>query len=131
GDVPVTGSANYAGAIRGVMDNGLDVWGSISFAFDFGAGTLSGEMKPYWAPEWDSYPLGTYTFTNTVYSSGSTTFSGAFIAPPGAGGPSSFEGRFNGPRAAELMGSWNAPYNDSVLGAKGTMSGVFGGKRGP
>jgi hypothetical protein len=107
------------------------VWGSIDFSFDFGAGTLSGEMKPYWAPEWDAYSLGTYTFTNTVYSSGSTTFSGAFIAPPGADGPSSFEGRFNGPRAAELMGSWNAPFKDAINGYSGTMSGVFGGKKGP
>jgi hypothetical protein len=131
GDVPVTGSANYGGEIRGVMDNGLEVWGSIAFGFNFGAGALTGEMKPYWAPDWDAYPLGTYTFTNTVYSSGSTTFSGAFIAPPGAEGASSFEGRFNGPKAAELMGSWKAPYHDPVNGATGTMAGVFGGKKGP
>jgi hypothetical protein len=29
------------------------------------------------------------------------------------------------------MGSWNAPFKDSINGYSGTMSGVFGGKKGP
>jgi hypothetical protein len=129
--VPVTGSANYSGDIRGLTDSQLAVWGSIALSFDFGAGTLSGQMKPEYAPEWDQIALGTYTFTNTVYSTGSTNFSGSFAPPSGVSGASSFQGRFNGPGAAELMGSWNAPYKDPVSGDAGTMSGVFGGKKGP
>lgn len=132
GDVPLTGSASYLGEIRGLTDGDLDVFGSISFNFDFAAGTLSGAMNPEYAPDWDPVSLGTYSFTNTVFSKGSTTFSGSFVLPNGAEGASSFEGSFNGPSAAELMGSWSAPFKDSHNGfAGGTMSGVFTGKKGP
>lgn len=132
GDMPVTGSADYSGTISGITNGGTSlVFGSIDFSFDFGAGTLSGKMEPFYAPVYDDIGLGTYTFTNTVYSTGSTSFSGSFIAPPGADGPSSFEGTFNGPKAVELMGSWKAPFKDPVDGTTGTMSGVLGGSRGP
>jgi hypothetical protein len=129
GDVPITGSANYSGEVRGLTDGGADVWGSILLGFDFGAGTLSGKMEPLWSDGWDSHAFGTYSFTNTVYSTGSTTFSGSFIAPPGVEGDSAFEGRFNGPRGAEVMGSWNAPYQ--IGDTHGTMGGVFGASKGP
>lgn len=128
GDVPVTGSASYGGDIRGLTDTQLPVWGTISLSFDFGAGTLSGQMNPEYAPIWDAVSLGTYTFTNTIYSTGSTSFSGSFITPNGASGASSFQGSFNGPGAAELMGSWNAPFFDQTNNIRGNMSGVFGGK---
>jgi hypothetical protein len=131
GDVPLTGSASYDGEIRGLTANRDMVFGSIDFSFDFGAGTLSGEMSPIYAPVWDSIGLGTYTFKDTVYSTGSTSFSGSFDVPAGADGASSFQGSFTGPGAAELMGSWTAPYKDPVNGTQGTMSGVFGGKKGP
>jgi hypothetical protein len=112
-----------------LTDGGADVWGSILLGFDFGAGTLSGEMKPQWSDGWDLHAFGTYTFTDTVYSTGSTSFSGSFVAPAGVDGASSFEGRFNGPRAAEAMGSWNAPYQ--IGDTHGTMGGVFGASKGP
>ena len=129
GGVPVTGSANYGGEIRGLTDGGLDVWGSITFAFDFGAGALSGEMRPQYSPDgWDSYSLGTYTFRDTVYSNGSTTFSGAFNRA-GLDGTSSFTGRFNGPNGSEVMGSWNAPFSDPAFNISGNMAGVFAAKK--
>lgn len=128
GDVPVTGSASYSGDIRGLTDTQMPVWGTIGLSFDFAAGTLSGQMNPEYAPIWDSVSLGTYTFTNTVYSTGSTSFSGSFITPDGASGASSFQGSFNGPGAAELMGSWNAPFFDQVNQIQGNMSGVFRAK---
>jgi hypothetical protein len=129
GDVPITGTATYSGTIRGLTDADIYVGGNISFNFDFAAGTLSGKMTPEYYPVWDGVGLGTYTFTNTVFAKGSTTFSGSFLTPSGANGPSSFEGRFNGPQAAELMGSWAAPFSDTVNGITGNMAGVFTGKK--
>jgi hypothetical protein len=128
--VPVTGSATYGGNIAGLTDEGLDVFGTISLAFNFGAGTLSGEMKPVIAPVWDPIGLGTYTFANTVYSSGSNSFSGSFNVA-GSTAASSFQGSFNGPKAAELMGSWKAPYRNPLNNQWRDMAGVFVGKKGP
>ncbi len=127
GDVPVSGAGTYTAAVRGMTEDGTFVGGSVALAFDFGAGTLSGAMKPVLYP-WDAYPLGTYTFRDTVYSSGSTTFSGAFIVP-GSNAPSSFSGNFTGPQAAEFMASWRAPYVYSNGGPAGTMAGVWTGKK--
>lgn len=129
GDVPVTGMASYAGDIRGRTSDQSDVFGTIDFQFDFAAGTLTGQMTPE-IVIWDLVPLGTYTFRDTVYSSGSTTFSGAFNVP-GSTAPSSFDGRFTGPGAAELMGNWIAPYTNPGTTNVGTMSGIFAGKRKP
>jgi len=138
GDMPLTGSASYAGEIRGLTDgmppggNGgvypLSVWGSVLLSFNFGAGTLSGQMKPELAPEWDAVSLGTYTFRDTVYSAGSTSFTGAFVAP-GTTGSSSFSGNFTGPQGAELMAIWNAPYIYPGTTHEGRMSGVWIAKK--
>jgi hypothetical protein len=106
------------------------VFGSISFLFDFGKGSLAGEMKPELEGGWDAIPLGTYTFRDTVFSVGSTSFSGAFKVP-GSDAPSFFSGNFTGPNAVELMGSWKAPFVDPVSNTSGTMAGVFLGKTGP
>lgn len=139
GDMPVTGSASYAGQIRGITSGELsgsnsigpilDVFGSVFLSFDFGAGTLSGSMEPQIAPQWDAISLGTYTFRDTVYSAGSTTFSGAFNVP-GSSGVSSFSGSFTGPRGAELMGKWQAPFIYPNTTQVGRMSGVWIAKKG-
>lgn len=138
-DMPVTGSASYGGEIRGFTDGlppggsgsvaPLSVFGSVLLSFDFGAGTLSGQMNPEIAPVWDPVSLGTYTFRNTVYSSGSTTFSGAFSVP-GSNSASSFSGRFTGPQAAELLANWTAPYIYPGTTHEGMMSGAWIAKRG-
>lgn len=128
GDMPITGSADYSGVIRGLTSDQYDVFGGISLSFNFGAGTLSGAMTPDIAPVWDTISLGTYTFRDTVYSTGSTAFSGAFDVA-GSNAPSSFQGEFTGPSGVELMGSWEAPYLNPISGDWGSMSGVFiGGK---
>lgn len=127
GDVPKTGSANYAGIVRGTSDQSYFVDGSVALSFDFAGGTLSGSMKPALVP-WDSIPLGTYTFRDTVYSTGSTTFSGAFDVPASTA-PSSFSGNFNGPQAVEFMANWQAPYLDPITGHSGTMAGIWIGKK--
>ena len=130
GDMPVTGSADYSGIIQGLTSDQYDVFGGISLSFNFGAGTLTGAMTPEIAPIWDTVGLGTYTFRDTVYSTGSTSFSGAFDSP-GSNAPSSFQGEFTGPSGSELMGSWQAPYLDPVSGSWGSMSGVFIGAKEP
>ena len=47
-------------------------------------------------------------FTNTVYSTGSTTFSGKFDST--LSGANSFSGLFTGPAAQELIGNFTFPY---------------------
>jgi hypothetical protein len=130
GDVPISGTASYDGTIHGLTSNQSEVFGSISFLFDFGQGSLSGAMKPELVGGWDSIPLGTYTFRDTVYSVGSTKFSGAFQVP-GTNAPSFFSGSFTGPNAVELMGSWKAPFINPTDNSSGTMAGVFAAKTGP
>jgi hypothetical protein len=135
GDVPVTGSATYAGSVMGSTgryegSSFMDVFGSVTLTFDFGAGTLNGNMKPeVMFNGWDSTAIGTYTFRDTVFSKGSTTFSGAFDVP-GSSANSSFTGSFTGPGAAELMAQWKAPYVQPGTTSSGTMSGIWIAKKG-
>jgi hypothetical protein len=129
GDVPVAGTASYSGGIQGTLDDKITgVGGSVTLNFDFAAGTLSGVMKPIIAPVWDEVSLGDYTFRDTVFSKGSTTFSGAFQID-GTTAPSSFEGRFTGPTAAELLANWTAPYRYPGTATWGTMGGVWIAKK--
>lgn len=132
GDVPVTGTADYSGDIRGMTSGDGNFWGSIGLEFDFGSGTLSGSMSPVisYADGWDSIGLGTYTFHDTVYSRGGTSFSGAF-AVPGSDADSSFQGNFNGPGGVEVMGNFSAPYQSPNTQQWGTMTGVFGARQKP
>jgi hypothetical protein len=128
GDVPLAGAATYAGSASGLTNDLAEVFGSVSLAFDFGAGTLSGVMKPAIVPIWDAIPLGDYTFRDTVYSAGATSFSGAFQVN-GSTAPSSFQGSFNGPQATELMANWNAPYLNPLTNQWGTMVGAWTAKK--
>jgi hypothetical protein len=134
GAVPTTGSASYKAEIAGSAKAqhgsevlGFEVYGDAVLKFDFAAGKLSGSMAPQLNGPWDvPGPLPTYNFINTVYSTGSTSFSGMFDI----GGPtaSSFQGRFTGPLAQELMAGWTAPFQ-SFDNHWGVMEGVMIGKR--
>jgi hypothetical protein len=137
GEIPVTGTANYSGEVRGTTNGEgtadgsiwvIPVGGSVDLSFNFGAGTLSGEMRPFIVP-WDAVPLGTYTFRDTLYSTGSLSFSGAFIVP-GSSANSSFSGNFTGPQGAELMANWLAPFQNPTTGLWGMMGGVWVAKKG-
>jgi hypothetical protein len=64
---------------------------------------LTGAMQPF--------NLGTYAFENTVFSAGSTTYSGKFDT--GAAGQNYFFGEFTGPNAEETIGAWAMPFNYS------------------
>ena len=133
--VPVTGSASYQGMIEGgtteTFSDGFEtvpgyVVGSINLNFDFGAGSLSGSISPtlYLA---DTHVLPTLTFTDTVYSSGSATFSGKFDTS--LAGPNSFAGLFTGPGAEELIGRFAFPYLSPADGSAEQAAGAFVAKR--
>jgi hypothetical protein len=131
GDVPIAGSASYGASIYGDLGpvSGQAITGTVNMQFDFGAGTLTGSMHPEVADTFNGIfmDFGRYDFTQTVYSSGSTTFSGRFIVPGLPNADSSFDGRFNGPQAAEVMARFQAPY--IFGGQQGVMSGVWVGKK--
>jgi len=130
GNVPITGSASYSGTILGASsETYFDKWealwspmtitGAIDLSFNFGNGTLSGSINPHALPS--------LNFTNTVYSTGSTTFSGAFgTALPGQ---NSFSGLFTGPNAQELIGNFAFPYASPTDGTTQQAGGAFVGRR--
>jgi hypothetical protein len=137
GNVPVTGSASYSGSIVGASSElRLDPWeaiwnpalvtGSINLSFDFGGGTLSGKISPVVHLDGPDFET-TLNFTNTVYSSGSTTFTGAFAT--GLAGQNSFSGRFTGPNAQELIGNFAFPYASPVDGTIEQAAGAFAGRK--
>ena len=122
GDVPLSGTGNYSGRIAAQTDEAyvrepsgdlfpMVVSGTVTLSFDFAAGTLSGEIAPILSCEncFESY-LPNMPFTQTVYSAGSTSYSGKFDTP--LAGPNGFNGVFAGPHAAETMAQFQAPYID-------------------
>lgn len=126
-DVPLSGSASYGAKVVGQTSNGNYVDGTATLNFNFAAGTLTGNMTPQYCP-WDCVSLGRYDFTQTVYAAGSPNFTGQFNVP-GSTGPSSFEGSFTGPQAAELMARWQAPFLNPDSNVWGTMFGIWIGKK--
>ena len=119
----MTGSATYNGLIGGTSDvKGTDdnlsgpydvaISGSVKLTFNFGIGTLGGSMTAILSPRYsNAVPLGTFTFADTVYSAGSTNYSGRFDTS--AGGANYFLGRFTGPNAQETIGAWALPFSHS------------------
>jgi len=131
GSVPTTGSATYDAMVAGLtIDRGFDVNGSATLHFDFGAGTLAGSMTPTMFSQTASatVSLGTYTFVNTVFGVGHTTFSGD-LSHVGFSTLGSFNGLFTGPAAQELMARWSAPYENPDTHAMQEMFGIWVGKK--
>lgn len=136
GGVPVTGTATYRGLITGVstIDDPIEtdmykaqIDGSVLLNFDFGAGTLSGEMRPYvnaWAGRTD---LAAVSFIDTVYSTGSRTYSGRFNSS--VAGPNSFSGLFTGPGAQESIGRWSFSFIYPRDGSTQSASGAWIAKK--
>lgn len=137
GGVPTTGSATYNGFVEGsATDTYFDplvgaavaggMEGSINLAFNFGSGSLSGSFSPvlYLGTK---IPLSTVNFTNTVYSTGSTSFSGRFNT--NVAGNNSFSGLFTGPNAQELIGKFALPYISPVNGNPQQSQGAFIAKK--
>ena len=135
--VPATGSASYKGMIEGwASDTTFDylagalvsgtMEGTINLVFNFGGGSLSGSLSPVLYLD-TKYPLGTFSFQDTVYSTGSTTFSGRFDT--NVAGSNSFAGQFTGPTAQELIGKFAFPYISPVTGSPKQSEGAFIAKR--
>lgn len=132
GDMPKTGTATYDAKVFGITTTGVgyDITGDAHLAFDFGAGSLAGYMRARLFSDWDGVDLALpqYDFTETVYSAGSTTFSGKFNIP-NAPTDSAFQGQFTGPNAAELIAGWRAPYLDPFDKSWKSAAGVWIGKK--
>jgi len=130
GAVPTTGSAVFDAIVAGfALDTGIAVGGTALLEFNFGAGTLAGTFNPILNPN-SATPigLGTYTFTNTVFGVGSTTFSGGLLhANPQLTG--AFNGLFTGPNAQELMARWTAGYVNPSTQQSGEMFGIWVGRK--
>jgi hypothetical protein len=131
--VPVTGTAAYNALILGASTARLaQVTGTAALTFDFGMGKLSGHLDPVLHDPtglgFDDAPLGRYDFVNTVYSAGSTGFSGQ-LSNADVAGLGAFNGLFTGPSAAELMARWSAPYHFPGFTETNQMFGVLVGKR--
>ena len=130
GAVPVNGSATYTAIAAGASrDGNMYIGGSATLQFDFAQGTLNGQFRPEsadWAGGW--IPLGTYDFENTVYSAGSTSFSGG-MRHASSGSLGSFDGLLTGPAAQELMAGWSAVYIDPNSQESVDLFGVWVGKR--
>ena len=129
--VPVSGTANYSGQILGYtseyqanLADDFAVDGTIQFSFDFGLGSLSGSISPNLHQGYASVPLN---FRDTVYSTGSTTFSGKFDT--NVAGVNSFSGLFTGPNAQELIGNFAFPYQSPIDGKTYQADGAFVGGR--
>jgi hypothetical protein len=119
GAVPVTGSATYSGIVRGTSDVGAsdpvagiyrpDIDGTVTLGFDFAAGSLDGSMTLGFADaNGGPLPIGTFNFKDTVYSTGSPSYSGKFDT--NAAGDNFFLGKFTGPHAEETIGAWAVPF---------------------
>ena len=134
GGVPITGSATFAGHALGMTSESNSiklvsplVLGSMTLNFDFAHGSLSGSIAPVLDPEWNDYELPTLNFRDTVYSTGSTTFSGKFDT--NLSGVNSFSGLFTGPSAQEVIGDFAFPYVSPVDAQTYQAAGAFVGKK--
>jgi hypothetical protein len=134
GAVPITGSAAFTGYASGTTSESSSsrlvspaVLGSMTLNFDFARGSLSGSVNPILDPEWNDYPLGTLNFRDTVYSTGSTAFSGKFDT--NLAGVNSFSGLFTGPHAEELIGNFAFPYTSPIDGLTYQAGGAFIAKK--
>jgi hypothetical protein len=134
GSVPVTGNATYSGSIGGstsesYLDRPVSIFGGIQLSFDFGRGSLSGSVHPefFSYATYDDYTGTPISFRDTVYSTGSTTFSGKFDT--NLPGVNSFSGLFTGPNAQELIGNFALPYRSPIDGQNYQADGAFVGAK--
>lgn len=127
--IPVSGSATYDAHVAGRLLSGPGmVGGDATLLFNFGTGALSGHFDPILSLNGINTALGRYDFVNTVYGAGSTTFSGS-LSRSGISGLGSFDGRFTGPVAQELMARWSAPYLHPTNQQPGEMFGIWVGRK--
>ena len=126
--IPVTGSADYSGQVWGSTsefhpDGYMSIKGDIALSFNFGLGSLSGNISPVLQKDFAPYSLGTIEFRDTVYSAGGTTFGGKFDT--NVAGLNSFSGQFAGPNAQELIGNFALPYVSPIDSQTYQADGAF------
>ena len=131
GQVPVSGSATYQGIVGGTSDivtsdafDGyyrMPISGTVQLGFDFAKGSLQGSM--------DLSQVGSFDFTQTVFSAGSTTYSGKFDTK--VAGDNYFLGQFTGPNAEETIGAWALPFLYSGDGQAHQAFGAWIAKQAP
>lgn len=139
--IPLSGSATYNALVAGnTVDNTGSIGGSASpqytgsisgtatLQFNFGAGTLAGQLDPILTYNNVATNLGTYNFVNTVFGAGSTDFSGQ-LSHVGTNTLGTFDGQFTGPAAQELMARWTAPYLNPTTQQWSNMFGIWVGKQ--
>ena len=109
GDVPLVGTASYAGDVSGTPDPNYgysNLLGHVGMNFDFASGTLGGQLDLVVVVDYyNDFRIPTMPFHETVFAKGSTTFSGNFDTA-GLSSNTHFSGRFTGPNAAELMANF-------------------------
>ena len=119
GSVPLAGTATYEGVVAGLtdakfLDAPTNSWslrpagGSVTLNFGFANGSLGGEMSLFVNGDFDPINVGRFAFTQTVFSRGSTGYSGSFAT--NLQGFNFFSGSFTGPNADETIGSWAVPF---------------------
>jgi hypothetical protein len=119
GGVPVDGTASFSGTVAGTADimsadnlyggyYPAGVSGTVTLDFDFAKGLLDGAMDLSLSDGMQPLSLGTFGFTDTVFSAGSTTYLGKFDT--NAAGDNFFLGSFTGPNAEETIGAWALPF---------------------
>ena len=132
GDVPTTGTASYTGELNGAFERdafGSWITGIAHFDFDFAKAILSGNLTASINCLMGcTSPRATYTFTNTSFLHGATTFSGQ-LQTPGAPSLGTFSGLFAGPKAAELVSRFELPFYSNQTQSWLTTRGVIAAKR--
>jgi len=133
-DVPASGSASYRVIVDGIaslIEPGYPGYpdATVTFEADWSRGTVTGFMD-VGLTTWDENyaSLGRYAIKDGALAADRSAFSGRFTVP-GTTAEGSFEGRFTGPQASELMVRWQAPYRDPVTNNWGTIFGIWVGRR--
>ena len=139
GGVPTSGSATFRGVVSGstdimLADNlyggyyALSTDGTVTLNFNFGAGTLDGAMNLSLPDGMNPVPLGSFAFSETIFSAGSRTYSGRFSTS--VAGQNFFLGQFTGPNAEETIGAWALPFvfnqNGEFISGDGQVHQAFG-----
>lgn len=130
GSVPTVGSATMTALVDGHTENFDKIGGAASLQFNFQNGTLAGWFDPihYAYIDGAETPLGRYTFTETIFGSGSNAFSGK-LSHADTSLTGSFNGLLTGPAADEMMARWSATYRLPGNSSPDAMIGIWVGKR--
>jgi hypothetical protein len=126
GDIPLVGTASYAGELRGASSQWgwQNLSGTVAMDFDFASGSLGGKMDMIYEDYYSLYAIPTMPFHETVFAKGSTTFSGNFDTV-GLSTNTHFNGQFTGPNAAELMANFSGRLTIPQTGVATDIAGVW------